>query len=269
MIDDYTMVLHSFEDEIVVVPIADVHLGAIEHNANAWDDFLIRVKDEPNVRFILVGDLIQNNVRSAIGSPFDQVWSPMEQKAAMTKYLEPFRDRILCAVSGNHEYRTKKESDQDLTYDIMARLGIEDRYRENVVFMKVSIGTRVDPRKRSDGGVTTNVSYVFCVTHGAAGGRLTGNPTNRAEEFARIVEGLDCLVVGHSHKGIVTRPQRLVVDTKINQVKPKSYLVVSAESWMTYGGYAARKMLQPAENSHPQRLRLVRNRDNKRIEVLW
>jgi len=266
MLDDYTMVLHQFDSEIVVVPIADVHLGAIEHNANAWDDFLVKVKDEPNTYFILVGDLIQNNIKSSVGSPFDQVWSPMEQKSIMVKYLEPFKDRILCAVSGNHEYRTKKESDQDLTYDIMTKLGIEDRYRENIVFMKVSVGEYLDrPSKR----MKPKSSYVFCVTHGSAGGRLTGNPTNRAEEFARIVEGLDCLVVGHSHKGIVTRPQRLVVDPNNNHVSAKSYLVVSAESWMQYGGYAARKMLQPAENSHPQRLRLVSSKTSKRIEVLW
>lgn len=47
------------------------------------------------------------------------------------------------------------------------------------------------------------------------------------------------------------------------------YAMVSAEAWMEYGGYAAQKMLHPAENSHPQRLRPKNNRDNKRIEVLW
>ena len=267
MLSDYQMILHHFDEEVDIIPISDVHLGAIEHNANEWEEFLLKVKEEPKTYFILVGDLIQNNVRSAVGSPFEQVWRPMEQKAIMARYLEPFRDKILCAVSGNHERRTTKESDQDLTYDIMTKLGIEDRYRENVVFMKVSLGKRTDNRaKNAD---LANVSYVFCVTHGSAGGRLTGNPTNRAEEFSRIVEGLDCLVVGHSHKGIVTRPQRLVIDSHNNLVRPKSYLMVSAEAWMEYGGYAAQKMLQPAESSHPQRLRPKNNRDNKRIEVLW
>lgn len=267
MLDDYRMIVHQFDEEITVIPIADVHLGAIEHNTSAWEDFLLKVKDEPSVYFVLVGDLIQNNVRSSVGSPFEQTWRPMEQKAIMTKYLEPLKDRILCAVSGNHERRTSKESDQDLTYDIMTKLGIEDRYRENVVFMKVGIGSRNQCNSRKT--QTPKSSYIFCVTHGAAGGRLTGNPTNRAEEFSRIVEGLDCLIVGHSHKGIVTRPQRLVIDSHHNKVALRSYLVVSAESWMNYGGYAAQKMLQPAENSHPQRLHLKGIRDVKRIEVLW
>ncbi len=267
MLNDLDMIVRHFDEEIDIIPIADVHLGAIEHNAKEWDEFLVRVKDEKNTYFILVGDLIQNNVKSAVGSPFDQVWRPMEQKAIMARYLEPFADRILCAVSGNHERRTTKEGDQDLTYDIMAKLGIEDRYRENLAFLKVGIGSRPMPRTKV--GTSANVSYMFCVTHGSAGGRLTGNPANRAEEFARVIEGLDCLVLGHSHKGIVTRPQRIVIDTHNNLVSLKSYLVVSAEAWMTYGGYAAQKMLQPAEHSHPQRLHLRKSRDLKRIEVLW
>lgn len=267
MLNDYRMIVHKFDDEIDIIPIADVHLGAIEHNVDAWENFLLKIKNEPNTYFVLVGDLIQNNVKSSVGSPFDQVWRPMEQKAIMTKYLEPFKDRILCAVSGNHERRTSKEADQDLTYDIMTKLEIEDLYRENAAFMKINIGDRAD--RRSVKGRVPNVGYVFCVTHGSAGGRLTGNPINRAEEFSRSIEGLDCLIVGHSHKGAVTRPKRLVIDPHNNKVKPRSYLIVSAESWMNYGGYAAQKMLQPAEDSNPQRLHLRGSNDTKRIEVKW
>ncbi len=268
MLDDFTMILHHFDEEVDIIPIADVHLGAIEHNTRGWEEFLLRMKEEPNTYIMLLGDLINNNTRSAVGSPFDQVYRPREQKQIMTEHLLPLKDRILCAVSGNHERRTSKESDQDLTYDIMCKLGIEDRYRENVCFVKVGIGSRRDNRydKNKD---RNNAAYVFCVTHGAAGGRLTGNPINRAEEFGRVVEGVDCLVVGHSHKGAVTRPARLVIDAHSNTVKSKTQLIISAESWMAYGGYAAQKMLQPAENSNPQRMHLVRSRDFKKIELTW
>lgn len=264
MLDDYTMIIHKFKDEPTIIPIADVHLGSIEHNQKAWEEFLLNVKNEPNTYFLLCGDLVNNNTRSAVGSPFDQVYRPREQKEMMTEYLKPLKDKILCAVSGNHERRTTKESDQDLTYDIMCKLGIEDLYRENVAFVKIGVGERAGHGKSG-----TNASYMFCVTHGAAGGRLTGNPINRAEEFGRVIEGLDCIVVGHSHKGAITRPQRLVIDSHAEKITPKSYLVVSAESWMSYGGYAAQKMLQPAENSNPQKLKLSKSRDYKKIEVTW
>ncbi len=272
MLDEFTMIIHHFDDEVDIVPIADVHLGSIEHNTKAWENFLLKMKDEPNTYLLLCGDLINNNIKSAVGNPFDEVYRPMEQKQIMTEHLAPISDRILCAVSGNHERRTKSGKggvDQDLTYDIMTKLDIENRYRENFAVVKVSIGTKAS-QKNKNGKPTPNVSYIFVVTHGAAGGRLTGNAANRMEEWSRTFAGdLDCLVVGHSHKGIATRPQRLVIDAHTNTVKPQSYLAISAESWMSYGGYAAAKMLQPAENSHPQRLHLVRSRDFKRIELTW
>lgn len=262
MLDDFTMITHKFADEITVIPIADVHFGAIEHDQKAWESFCAKVKDEPNTYLCLVGDLVNNNTRSSVGNPFDEVYRPREQKRIMTEYLEPIKDKVLCSVSGNHERRTTKESDQDVSYDIMARLGIEDLYRENVAFMKLSIGTR-----ERDG--SPQVSYTFVVTHGAGGGIYTGAAVNRNERFGNIVENMDCLVVGHTHKGTVSRPTKIVIDRKNDLVTPQSYLVVSAESWMQYGGYAAQKMLLPSESCYPQRLRLSRSRNNKRIEVLW
>ena len=264
MLDDYTMITHRFDDEITVIPVADVHLGEIEHDEKAWEGFCKSVRDEPDVYLILCGDLVQNGVRSSVGNPFEQTMTPFEQKQAMIEYLEPLKDKILCSCSGNHEARTRKESDQSISYDIMCKLGIENLYRENIVYMKVSIGTRQATKAKCP-----NVSYTFCVTHGAAGGRLTGNPVNRAEEFARTVQNLDVLIVGHSHKGSVTRPKRMVIDDKNNVVKEVSSVVVGAESWMFYGGYAARKMLLPAEHGFPQRLRLSRSRDYKRVTVTW
>lgn len=263
MIDDFTMITHRFADEITVIPVGDVHFGAIEHNQQAWERFCAKVKDEPDTYLILLGDLVNNNTRSSEGNPFDEVVRPRMQKQIMTEFLTPLKDKILCAVSGNHERRTSaKESDQDITYDIMARLGVEDLYRENVAFMKLSIGTR--ERDKSP-----NVSYTFVVTHGAGGGIYTGAAVNRNERFGNIIENMDCLVVGHTHKGTVSRPTKIVIDRKNDLVTMPSYLVVNAESWMTYGGYAAQKMLLPSEACCPQRLRLSRSRDYKRIEVTW
>ena len=265
MLDDFTMIVHRFPEDITVIPVGDVHLGAIEHNAKAWDNFCLRIKDEPDTYLMLLGDLIQNNTKSAIGSPFDQVYRPMEQKQIMTEYLTPLKDKILCAVSGNHERRTTKESDQDITYDIMCKLGIENLYRENVAFVKLALGTREATKAKCP-----NVSYCFCVTHGTGGGIYTSGTVLRNERFAGAIGGeFDCLIAGHTHKGTVTRPTRIVIDGKNEVVTLKSYLVVSAESWMAYGGYAMQKMLLPAESCVPQRLHLTRSRDFKRIEVTW
>lgn len=264
MISDFKMITHRFDDTINVIPISDVHLGSIEHNKKAWDNFLDKLGKMPDTYILLCGDLINNSVRCSIANPFDETMRPMEQKEAMVEYLKPIKDRILCAVSGNHEARTTKESDQDLTYDIMARLGIEDRYRANMAFVKIGIGSHSKGKQ----GIKPNVNYIFGVTHGAGGGIMTGATVNRNERFAYSIEGLDCLVVGHTHKGAVTKPNKLVVDTSSETVLVRPMTVVSCESWLDYGGYAMRKMLLPAETCNPQMLTLWNGRE-KDIVVAW
>jgi hypothetical protein len=181
----------------------------------------------------------------------------------MVEFLKPIKDRILCAVSGNHEARSLKDDDIDLTYDIMAKLDIEDVYRPNMCFMKVSLG------KRSYAPKTPLQSYTFAVTHGAGGGIYTGATVNRNERFGNVIEGLDCLIVGHTHKGTVSKPSKIVIDRTNNNVSMSHYTVISMVSWLNYGGYAMRKMLLPAHVADPQILRLNMSKTNKKIEVVW
>ena len=261
MLDDFVMVTHEFDHPITIFPISDVHFGALEHNEKAWTDFCEMVQKTPDAHIILGGDLINNNTRSAVGSPWDDTVRPREQKKRMVEFLTPIKDRILCCVTGNHEARSLKDVDDDITYDIMAKLDLEDCYRQNMVFMKVSLGHRADKSPIQ--------SYTFCVTHGAGGGIYTGATVNRNEWFGNVIEGLDCLVVGHTHKGTVTKPSKIVIDRKNNKVNMSHYTVISMVSWMNYGGYALKKMLLPSLVADPQRLNLSMSQHNKRIEVVW
>ena len=82
-------------------------------------------------------------------------------------------------------------------------------------------------------------------------------------------DGCDWKIVGHTHKGTVSKPSKIVIDAKNNTVSVKSYTVVSCVSWMNYGGYALRKMLLPSHVADPQRLILSMNEKSKNIEVRW
>lgn len=260
---DFEMVKHSFENPIVIFPISDVHFGALEHMQKEWLDFCKMVENTPNAHIILGGDLVNNNVRTCgFINPYDELVRPREQKQRMVEFLTPIKDRILCAVSGNHEARSMRDDDIDITYDIMAKLDIEDLYRPNMAFMKVSLGQRKGEKKPI-------ASYTFAVTHGAGGGIYTGATVNRNERFGNIIEGLDCLVVGHTHKGTVTKPSKIVIDSRNNTVSMQHYTVVSMVAWANFGGYAMQKMLLPAHVADPQMLKLHMSKENKRIEVIW
>jgi hypothetical protein len=179
--------------------------------------------------------------------------------------LKPIKNRILCAVSGNHENRSVKDADDDPTYDIMCKLDLEDLYRPNAAFVKIGIGTR--PKSDSDNIERSQACYVFAVMHGAGGGVYTGAAVNRNERFGNVIDGLDCLVVGHTHKGTVSKPAKIVVDVRHNKVSQKHYTVINSVSWMSFGGYAIKKMLLPAQGGNPQTLRL--SKTSKKITVEW
>ena len=242
------MIQHQFlgGHDITIIPIADVHLGSPECMEQEFLQFVQKVKDTPNVYVTLGGDLIENGTRSSIGdSVFRQKMSPSAQKKEMVKILEPIRDRILCFVPCNHEKRSGKDADDDPVYDIAAKMDLETLYRPNIAFAKIQMG-----RPQCSTGTVRNgkdrPTYMIVVTHGAGGGIFTGAAVNRNERFGYVIDGMDALIVGHTHKAWTTQPGKIKIDVHNNVVSVRPFRVVNSTSWLQYGGYAASKMLLPS-----------------------
>ena len=244
MLPDFEMVVHRFEDrpDLTIIPISDVHLGAAEHMEKEWASFCENVLSDLGVRIILVGDLINNATRNSVSNVFEETMRPREQKKMMTQMLMPLRDRILASVSGNHERRSLKDADDDPSYDIMCKLDLEHLYRENIAFIKIQMG-----KARADG--LANPTYTIVATHGAGGGIYTGAAVNRNERFGYVIDGMDCLIVGHTHKPFVTQPSKIKINPYNNTVSMRPFKVVSTTSWLNFGGYAAQKMLLPSSHA--------------------
>ena len=258
MLPDFKLISHKFDNrDIEIWPISDVHLGAAEHNAEAWAAFCREIEQRPNAYVILGGDLINNATRSSISNIFEETMRPKEQKKHMVEMLRPLRDKVLCAVSGNHERRGLKDADDDPTYDILCKLDLETVYRENVAFLRLHFGD-----DKIDG--SRNPTYVFVVTHGAGGGILTGGMVNKAERFAYVIDGADALIVGHSHKPFITQPSKVKINAQKGVVYLRPFKVISTTSWLDYGGYASQKMLPPTSIA-PQIIKLYGKQ--KKIEV--
>jgi len=246
MLPDFEMIQHQFlgGHDINVIPIFDVHLGSPECQEQEFIKFINTVAETPNTYLVLGGDLIDNGTRSSVTNPFRATIPPSAQKREMAKILEPVRDRILCMIPGNHERRSGKDADDDPIYDIAAKLDLEDLYRENIVFMKIQLGKSTANSVASE----YRPSYVLVVTHGSGGGILTGGAVNRSERFGYVIDGMDALIVGHTHKPYTTQPGKIYIDLRNNQVSIKPFKIVSATSWLDWGGYAARQMLLPSSH---------------------
>lgn len=244
MLPDFEMIVRQFpeREDITIVPIADVHLGARECMEQEFISFINVMAEKPNVWFVLGGDLIDNGTRNGVTNVFRATMPPSQQKREMAKILEPIKDRILCAVSGNHERRSGKDVDDDPTYDILCKMDIESVYRENIAFLKLQFG---DPK--ADG--RNNPTYTLVVTHGAGGGMLTSGAVLRGERFGYAIDGMDALIMGHTHKPFTTVPGKIVIDKYNNLVTVKPFKVINMTSWISYTEYAMQKMLLPTTHN--------------------
>lgn len=238
------MIQHQFlgGHDITIIPIYDVHLGSKECMEREFISFIKAVKETPNMYLVLGGDLIDNGTKSSVTNPFRATMPPSQQKKEMANILSEVRDRILCFVPGNHERRSGKDADDDPVYDIAAKIDLEHLYRENIAFVKIQMGK--DRQKVGSQG-DKRPTYSLVVTHGAGGGILTGGAVNRGERFGYVIDGMDALIVGHTHKPFTTQPGKIKIDLHNNLVSVKPFKVISATSWLEYGGYAAQKMLLP------------------------
>lgn len=243
---DFEMIQHQFlgGHDITIVPISDVHLGSPGCMEQEFISFIKTVKDTPNMYLVLGGDLIDNGTKTSVTNPFRATMPPSQQKKEMANILTEVRDRILCFVPGNHERRSGKDADDDPMYDIAAKLDLEHLYRENIAFVKIQMGEKETANRKITAG-RDRPTYMLTVVHGAGGGILTGGAVNRGERFGYVIDGMDALIVGHTHKPFTTQPGKIKIDPYNNKVSIKPFKVISSTSWLEYGGYAAQKMLLP------------------------
>ena len=246
MLNDFIPVIHDLQKSdypngIVVVPLADAHYGSQEFNEVMWHSVIKRIQDDDNCFCVLVGDLIDNGLKNSVTNVYEAACSPREQKEWLYNELKPIAGKILAAVGGNHERRTAKEADQDPMYDVLARLGIEDIYRQNICFMQIRF---MCPFKGKD---KQRYEVCFAITHGAGSGQYVGSSANKAENLGMVLDGVDCLIVGHTHKPTAFPVAKYVFTQR--RVVRRQFFVVVASSFLEYGGYPIRKMLKPTAHT--------------------
>lgn len=247
MLPDFEIITHKFQskDDITVIPVGDVHLGAALVMEDEFQEFIEKVSKTQNTYLLLLGDLLDNGIKNSVSSVYKQKYMPSQAKRMMTEMLKPAKDRVLAAVMGNHCRRSLREVDDDPMLDICFNLGIESLYREDVAFVKIQLGNH----EKSEASGKENPTYMLVVTHGAGGGMLTGGTVNRAERYGYAIDGADCIVIGHSHRPWTTQPGKIFIDARNNRVSIKPFKVISASSWLNYGGYAAAGMMLPTSHT--------------------
>ena len=265
MTSDFIPVTHRFPiadhpHGMTIIPLADAHYGSQEFNEVRWHQTIKRIQDDPDCYCVLVGDLIDNGLKNSLTNVYQATASPFAQKEWLYNELKPIGEKILGAVGGNHERRTQKEADQDPLYDVMFKLGKETVYRQNICFMQTRITYDFQGKAKQ------RVEFSFAITHGAGGGMYISSSANRLQNFGMAIEGIDCLITGHTHKPLSFPVSKLVfTDGTIVQ---RQFVVAVASSFLDYGGYPVQKLLTPTAHVATE-IRLGYNHDGKKeIRVL-
>lgn len=254
MIDDFVPIVHRLDGRTVkVYGIADVHIGAKECDLDGFRAFISeRVAPDPDAYICLVGDILNNGIRDSVTNVYEETMPPSAQVETAVEILTPVKDKILGAVGGNHEYRSKRAVDWDPMFQAMTLLGIPELYRQNMAFIRVVL----------ERGVTRD-HYALLLAHGSSDAKR--------QRFDAVIEGVDAVITGHVHRGAVQRPCRIVF-TNRNTITVRPHISLVCESWLKYGGYASRGLLLPHETANPQHLVLGFSGSNRvpgRLSVVW
>ena len=229
MLSDFKLITHKFEDSknLNIYPLGDVHIGSKECDLELLKQWVDMVKNDPNGAVVIIGDMMNMGLRNSKSNVYEEVLSPMEQKELCYELLSPIADKILAGCSGNHEYRMVKEVGTNPLYDVFCRLRIEDRYRENACFLKVTVGKC---------GKNPN-TYGVVLTHGKS--------KKKDLDWTYSVDGCDLFVTGHTHIGTHQPCGKIRMDLTHEKVKVVGYQHIVAMPFQSYGGYAIRGMYTP------------------------
>lgn len=242
MLNDFIPIINSLRLEdhphgVTIIPLADAHYGSPQFNETRWHETIKRIQDDPHCFAVTVGDLMDNTLKSSVGSVYENSVPPSVQKEWLYNELLPIKDRLLASCGGNHEARSVREIDSDPMYDVMLRLGREEVYRQNICFMLLRITYPFKGKEKQ------RHSFTFAITHGNGGGMYIGSSANRVQTYGMALEGVECLVTGHTHKPLTFPVAKIVFNS--GAVVKRQFVVAVASSFLDYGGYPVRKLMPP------------------------
>ena len=216
--------------KIKVAPIADLHYGAKEFKKEKFAEYVNWIKQNDNVFCFLAGDIFENcSGESNRGvSIFDQVLTPTQQREDVMRLLAPIAHKILWAVPGNHENRSRKYDFDPLEY-VCNKLDIP--YFQEPVYVDV---------------IWNDYVFTFFCQHGKSGSLTEGGKLNAAARPLEFQEHVHFTIMAHVHDAKTIRPTRIVRDrVNFKLIEKKQYVVICPAFLDYFGSYAARAVYKP------------------------
>lgn len=229
MLDDFVLIKHTFDAApyINIYPLGDVHIGSKECNVELLREWVDMVRQDPLGYVVIIGDMMNMGLKNSKTNSYEEVLNPMQQKELCFEILNPIADRILAGCSGNHEYRANKEVGMNPLYDVFCRMKIEDVYRQNACFIKLSVGTHCHNPN----------TYGIVLTH--------GKTKTKDLDWTYAVDGADVFISGHTHLGTHQPCGKIRLNLRDESVKTVGYQHIVVLPFQEYGGYSITNKYRP------------------------
>src|SRR5574344_504202 len=104
MKNDYNILTYKFENEIMIVPIFDVHYGAENFDEKNWKRTKNFILNTPNVYCVWGGDISENQTKNS-HNPFGNTVRPFEQVQWYKQQLSAVRHAECVCQEADGQHR--------------------------------------------------------------------------------------------------------------------------------------------------------------------
>ena len=166
---------------LYIFPLSDLHLGSKHCNLDFFYEWCRKFEDAPDNKVIYcLGDLLEFN--STRIDAYSSIMSTHEALERLIELLEPYKDYVRYVCTGNHEARTIKDYNYDITKQIASRL--DANYTRNDFFDKI---------------IEDDKELVIFGKHGT---RVSKNPLLSMNNFVNEMNHInaDIYMQGHNHQ---------------------------------------------------------------------
>ena len=200
-----------------IVPLGDVQYGNVNTDLDKFKEMIKWIKNEPNCYTILMGDMCEGitiadkrfDILSVYPNLRDRIDDiAMAEYQEMRDLLKPIKDKILCALRGNHGETLRKHHGVDFDGWLCKELGIT-----NAGYMSF-LRIKIDDVHASP--------VTFFLQHGFMASRKKGAKVNGIEDLAAGFDA-DVFLLGHSHELNVSSNAYLYMDSRGNLAEKVRY----------------------------------------------
>ncbi len=219
--------------------ISDAHIGNDGCNYKKMKEDAEIVANTPNLYAVLGGDLMDNHILIQEAMMASNT-SPKMQWKLLKYYIDIFRQKILVAISGNHEFWTKRVSGLDLLENYFQ--GLKILYGTHSFLLRIEF----------QNGYKTVIKIRHKYRYNSM-----DNLTHTVKKMLK--EGRDDFDVGivaHHHQAEITK----------FVYKNKERIAIRTGSYLLYDTYAEREGFENSTNNMPS---IIINPFTKKIDYFW